>query len=246
MSDLNDVKALLFDVFGTVVDWRGSVTRELEALGKKHEIDGNWGELAVTWRDGYLDTTRRIAQGGAGSLNVDVIHREILEDILATPQWKAFGDKLTTEARGELNLVWHRLHGWPDSTPGLYALKKEVIIATLSNANVRLLVDMAKFADLPWDTVFASEQFGSFKPDPKVYLGALKHLSLEPHNCAMVAAHVYDLRAAASVGMRTVYIPRADEEFPGAGEVKAKADGGDIDVVVQSFHELAALLAQRK
>ncbi|KAJ6502821.1 HAD-like domain-containing protein [Mycena vitilis] len=246
MSNFTDVKALVFDVFGTVVDWRGSVTQELEALGKKYEIDGDWAEFAATWRHGYMENTRRIARGGAGSLNVDAMHREILEDILATPQWKSFREKLTTEARSELNLVWHRLHGWPDSTPGLYALKKEAIIATLSNGNIRLLIDMAKFADLPWDTVFSSELFGSFKPDPKVYLGALKHLSLEPHNCAMVAAHVYDLRAAASVGMRTVYIPRAGEEIPDVGEIKSKADGGDIDVVVQSFPELAALLAQRK
>lgn len=243
MSDLTEVQALLFDVFGTVVDWHGSVTRELEALGQKYEIDGNWSDFAKTWRRGYLENTRRIAQGGAGTLNVDAMHREILEDILRTPEWQAFGEALDATARADLNLAWHRLHGWPDSTPGLYALKKAVIIATLSNGNVRLLVDMAKHADLPWDTVFSSELFGSFKPDPKVYLGAVKHLSLEPKNCAMVAAHIYDLRAAAGVGMRTIYIPRAGEEIPDAGEIKSKAEGGEVDAVVGSFLDLAGLLS---
>ncbi|KAJ6549943.1 haloacid dehalogenase [Mycena capillaripes] len=246
MSDLTDVQALVFDVFGTVVDWHSSVTQELETLGKKHQIDADWNEFATTWRRGYMENTRRIAQGGAGSLNVDAMHREILEDILNAPQWKAFGEKLTRAARDELNLVWHRLGGWPDSTPGLYSLKKEVIIVTLSNGNLRLLVDMARYADLPWDAVFSAELFGSFKPDPKVYLGAIKHLSLEPHNVAMVAAHMFDLRAAADVGMRTVYIPRKGEGFSDEGPVKSKIDGGEVDVVVKSFTELAALLAQRK
>ncbi|KAK7028517.1 Haloacid type II [Favolaschia claudopus] len=249
-SPLPGVQALLFDVFGTVVDWHGSVTKELERVGKQHGIEGDWKEFATTWRRGYLENTRRIAQGGKGPSSVDIMHREILEDILTSEKWKALSDKLTSQARDELNLVWHRLDGWPDSTPGLYNLKKEVIIATLSNGNVRLLVDMAKHADLPWDTIFSAELFGSFKPhsiniarsDLKVYLGAVKHLSLDPQNCAMVAAHVYDLRAAAGVGMRTVYIPRQGEDA-GVGEVKSKGEGGDVDVVVQSFEELAKLLA---
>ncbi|KAJ7171436.1 haloacid dehalogenase [Mycena filopes] len=243
MSPLPEVQALLFDVFGTVVDSRGSVTRELAVLGKQHDIDGDWDEFFTTWRQGYMENARRVAQGGAGILNVDALHREILETILETPQWKALGEKMTKEARDELNLVWHRLDGWPDSTPGLYALKKHGIIATLSNANVRLLIDMAKHADLPWDAVFCSELFGSFKPDPKVYLGAIKHLSLEPHQCVMVAAHVYDLRAAAGLGMRTVYIPRAREEAAGERKVRTKAEGGEVDLVVRSFTELAELLS---
>ncbi|KAJ7691132.1 haloacid dehalogenase [Mycena rosella] len=246
MADLSNVQALLFDVFGTVVDWHGSVTGELSALGAKHGIDGDWNEFAKTWRRGYLQNTRKIAEGGTGSLNVDVMHREILEDILGTPEWSKFGAALTPEVRGELNLAWHRLNGWPDTVTGLYALKKQIIISTLSNGNIRLLVDMAKYADLPWDTVFSSELFGSFKPDPKVYLGAVKHLSLEPHNCAMVAAHIYDLRAAASVGMRTIYVRRPGEQPPDIEEVKSKSEGGDVDVVVNSFTELAALLAERK
>ncbi|KAJ7152720.1 HAD-like domain-containing protein [Mycena crocata] len=199
------------------------------------------------------NSRRKIAEGGTGSLNVDTMHREIPEEILGAPEWKALGEALTSDARADLNLVWHRLHGWPDATDGLYALKKQRIISTLSNGIVRLLVYMAKHSDLPWDLIFSSELFGSFKPklpfvimltNPEVYRGAAKHLSLEPHNCAMVAAHIYDLRAAASIGMRTIYIRRVGEESPDAGEVKSKAEGGEVDMVVDSFIDLAKLLAE--
>ncbi|KAJ7775333.1 haloacid dehalogenase [Mycena metata] len=245
MSLLPEVKALLFDVFGTVVDSRSSVIRELELLGKLHDFgeflraqksDGNWSEFAATWRSGYLETTSVISAINlpeiTPNLGLYVIsvatayprttRTQILESISETPQWKAFGEKLTQPARDDLNLVWHRLHGeWSaigrlaGFHPRSIRLKKEFVITTLSNANVKLVVDMAKHADLPWDTVFCSELFGSFKPDPKVYLTGIRHLSLERHNCVMVAAHIYDLQAAAKVGMRTVYILQADEEFPG-------------------------------
>ncbi|KAF7303966.1 Haloacid type II [Mycena indigotica] len=242
-NPLPDVQALLFDVFGTVVDWHGSVTAELGELGKTHGVDGDWSSFAQTWRKGYLDTTRQVAQGGVGPASVDEMHRQILETILSEPEWDGLAAKLDGSGRDQLNLAWHRLHGWPDSTPGLYALKKRFILATLSNGNVRLLADMAKFADLPWDVVFSAELFSSFKPNPKVYLGAAHHLSLAPRQCAMVAAHIYDLRAAAALGMRTVYIRRPGEESAEVGQVKSKAEGGDVDVVVDSFMELAKLCA---
>ncbi|KAJ7182197.1 HAD-like domain-containing protein [Mycena crocata] len=217
MSPLAEVRALLLDVFGTV----------LAAVGKKHGID--WDAFAWTWRRGYLINTPKIAKGGTGSLNVDIMHRE------------HFGvEVLTSDAKADLNLAWHHAfwdQGWPDTIDGLYALKKQMIISTVSNsANIRLLVDMVKYADLPWDTVFASELFGSFKP--------ISLLSLEPQNCVMVAAHIYEFRAAASVVMRTSYIRRAGEEPPDVGEVKSKAEGGDVDVVVDSFIDLAQLLAK--
>jgi FMN phosphatase YigB (HAD superfamily) len=156
------------------------------------------------------------------------------------------------------------LKGWPDTTAGLYALKKQTIVGALSNGNTKLLVDMAKFADLPWDVVFSSEMFGSFKPsvcffcrclflkfyrrsDPKVYQGAMKHLSLEPKDCAMVAAHIWDLRGAARTGMKTIYVKRAAEEpIANQEEVKPKSEGGEVDLVVDSFTELAAFFAQGK
>ncbi|KAJ7456013.1 haloacid dehalogenase [Mycena galericulata] len=246
MAHLSDVHALLFDVLGTVVDMYGSVTRELEETGKMHGIEGNWSEFAKTWRRRYLENLSKIAGGAPGSLNVDIMNREILDDMLHSEEWKHFGAALDPDARGHLNLAWHRLNGWPDTVQGLYALKKQLIIATLSNANIRLLVDMAKHADLPWDAVFSSELFEAYKPNHKVYLGALKHLSLEPQNCALVAAHIYDLRAAANLGIRTIYVRRAGEEKADIGEIKSKAEGGEVDMVVDSLTELAALLGQRK
>ncbi|KAJ6531370.1 HAD-like domain-containing protein [Mycena vulgaris] len=245
-SGLRDVQALFFDVFGTVVDWHSSLTQELAILGDKYGADGDWSAFAKTWRRGYMDHFQEILQGGTGSLNVDEIHREILEDMLRSPEWSHFGAQLDKDERGRLNTAWHRLHGWPDVTTGLYALKHHKIIAALSNGNVRLLVDMAKHTDLPWDVVFSSELFGSFKPDSKVYHGAMKHLSLAPKDCAMIAAHAWDLRGAARAGMKTIYVRRAAEEPLDQEEVKPKSEGGEVDLVVDSFTELAALFAGEK
>jgi len=246
MSTLEGVEALIFDVFGTVVDWRRSVTKELEDLGKKYSLEvsaEDWQEFAIEWRTGYLETTYRVSQGETGPNNVDIMHREILEKLLSS-KWSHVGKVLNEEARAHLNMVWHRLNGWPDTVSGLYELKKHVILATLSNGNVRLLVDMAKHADLPWDAVFSSALFHSYKPNPVTYRGALEHLSLSetPQKAAMVAAHIYDLRAAAKVGLRTIYVPRPGEDRNAVGvDVKSKAEGGEVDVVVQDFQELARL-----
>ncbi|KAJ7252443.1 HAD-like domain-containing protein, partial [Mycena rebaudengoi] len=147
--------------------------------------------------------------------------------LLQSSEWKAFGEFLSKDERDKLNNAWHRLDGWPDATASLYTLKNHVIVAALSNGNVRLLVDMAKHAELPWDVVFSSELFMSFKPDPNVYLGAMKHLSLKPENCAMVATHVWDLRGAARAGMKTIYVRRAAEEPEHEAEPKTKAEGGE-------------------
>ncbi|KAF9479218.1 haloacid dehalogenase [Pholiota conissans] len=239
------IKAFLFDVFGTVVDWRSSVVAELETLGKEHGQSADWGKFAQEWRNGYLKTTRLIAEGtAAGPLNVDAMHKKILDSLLSEQEWAHLGSAWDEKTRQHLNLVWHRLNAWPDSVEGLQALKKHAIIATLSNGNVRLLIDMAKHAGLPWDTIFSTELFNTFKPNPRAYTEAMRHLSLPPENCAMVAAHIYDLRAAASQGMLTVYVPRLGEDAPELQkEVKAKADGGDVDYVLSSFAELAGLAA---
>ncbi|KAE9393008.1 haloacid dehalogenase [Gymnopus androsaceus JB14] len=247
MSALQGVQVLLFDVFGTVVDWRSSITKTLEDLGKQYSLEVSveeWQGFADEWRTGYYENINRIAQGGSGSNNVDVLHREILEKILSSSKWSHVGKVLNEEARVNLNLAWHRLNGWPDAVPGLYELKKNVIIAALSNGNVRLLVDMAKHADLPWDVVFSSSLFNSYKPNPVAYQGALANMSLAetPHKAAMVAAHVWDLRGAAKVGLKTVYVRRPQEDRGAeAMEVKSKAEGGEFDVVVQDFQELARL-----
>ncbi|KAF8961184.1 haloacid dehalogenase [Flammula alnicola] len=246
---MDNVKALIFDVFGTVVDWRSSVVAELEVLGKQHGVasDTDWNKFAQQWRSGYIKNTRRIAAGASGPLNVDAMHREILEDLLSSSEWSHIGPLWDEKTRQHLNLVWHRLNGWPDAVEGLHALKKQAIIATLSNGNVRLLIDMAKHAGLPWDMVFSTELFNTFKPSPKAYLEAMRHLSLPPENCAMVAAHIYDLRAAGSLGMTTIYVRRPHEDGDAIQldlDVKSKEDGGEVDCVVDSFTELAEILAR--
>ncbi|PBK65158.1 haloacid dehalogenase [Armillaria solidipes] len=242
---MEGVEALTFDVFGTVVDWHGSVSAELKALGQDLALSADWDAFATEWRKGYLTNTSRIAREGSdsGPLNVDILHRQILDDMLSSPRWVHVGSKLDGKARAHLNLVWHRLNGWPDTVEGLYQLKKHVILTTLSNGNVRLLVDMAKHANLPWDLVLSAELFSCYKPNPEAYLGAIKHLSVPPEKCAMVAAHIHDLRAAAQVGMKTVYIQRPGEDR-GDITVKSKSEGGEVDCVVQSFVELASLFSQ--
>ncbi|KAJ7202087.1 HAD-like domain-containing protein [Mycena pura] len=254
MAGLRNVHALLFDVFGTTVDWHASLIQELTALGETHGVGtgvyipsftyADWSAFSKTWRRGYMNHIQNIASGGVGTTNMDEMHREILEHMLKSPEWKNFGALLGEGERTTLNNAWHRLHGWPDATDGISALKKNVLVVALSNGNMRMLIDLAKFAHLPWDAIFSSELFGSFKPDPKVYQGAMKHLSLAPENCAMVAAHMWDLRGAARAGMKTIYVRRAAEEPTGEDpdmQIKAKSQGGEVDLVVDSFAELTAL-----
>jgi len=248
-NGLQNVQALVFDVFGTTVDWHGSLVEELAALGKKlgYVTDSHrWSDFAKTWRRGYIDHIHEIAQGGTGTLNTDEMHRGILEKILRSPEWTEFGTLLDTEERDRINNAWHRLHGWLDATEGLYALKKHTMVAALSNGNLRLLIDMAKHSDLPWDVVLSSELFGSFKPDTKVYADAMKHLALAPEHCAMVATHVWDLGGAARAGMKTIYVRRAAQEPVPDEELKLRSDGGEVDLVIDSFTELAGLFAARK
>ncbi|KAH7868827.1 HAD-like domain-containing protein [Lentinula edodes] len=255
-NPLHGVEVLLFDVFGTVVDWRSSVTKELENIGKRYFLNDSpqdWLDFANEWRKGYMENTRRIAEGGEGTNDVDIMHREILDTMLSSPRWSHIGEALKEEkARVELNLVWHRLDAWPDTLPGLHALKKHLIIATLSNGNVRLLVDMAKHAGLPWDAVFSSALWGVYKPNPLAYASALHHLSIVPNKegttkAAMVAAHLFDLRAAKKAGMRTVYVRRPGEDAGLSDEDRKKlseSGGGNVDgvdVVVSDFKELARL-----
>ncbi|PPQ89822.1 hypothetical protein CVT25_007523 [Psilocybe cyanescens] len=261
------IQALLFDVFGTVVNWRASVVAELEALGKKYGAETglalslyvrvqlqtqtfsdatDWGKFAQDWWSACMKKIGQIAAGASGPLSSDVLHREILDAQLSSPEWSHIGRLWDEATRQSINLVWHRLNGWPDTVEGLDELKKHTIIAALSNGNIRQLVDMAKHAGLPWDMIFSTEFFDSFKPNPKIYVEAVRHLSLPPESCAMVAAHIYDLRAAAKLGMRTIYVRRLDEDLDANKQpvdVKSKADGGDVDYVVDSFTELAEIIA---
>ncbi len=239
-----DVKALVFDTFGTVVDWRGSIIREGEEWGKEKNLQIDWGKFADRWRAGYGPSMNKVRKGELPWMKLDALHRMILEDIL-----KEFNITGLTEAEKEhWNNVWHRLYGWPDSVEGLTRLKKNYIIATLSNGNVSLLVEMAKFAGLPWDTVFGSDLFHHFKPDREVYLGAVDLLSCQPGEVMMVAAHPFDLNAARACGLKTGLVPRPLEMGPNyhppappAGAAPNQSDS--FDVVAKDFIELAAKLS---
>ncbi|KAI9062297.1 haloacid dehalogenase [Trametes sanguinea] len=239
-NPLQGVEAYVFDVFGTVVDWYGSVTKQLTQLGVSQDED--WGSFTEEWRQGYREYTARVANGGKGSTNVDIMHRELLDGMLKSPRWQHLAPNWDDAKRQEAVNFWHKLAGWPDSSKGLYNMKEKAIIGTLSNGSVRLLVNMAKHANLPWDVVFSGELLGSYKPDPKVYLGAIHYLGVPPEKCAMVAAHIHDLRAAAKHGMKTVYVRRPTEDGALREQVKDKAGGGEVDVVVDSFEELAAAM----
>ncbi|KDR73137.1 hypothetical protein GALMADRAFT_228275 [Galerina marginata CBS 339.88] len=239
------VKALIFDVLGTTVDWRSSVVAEFEAMGQKHGVPSgtDWGKLAQQWRANFMKNIYHIALGGSGTLNVDTMHKEMLDELLLTPEWSHIGPLWDESTRKHLVHVWHCLKGWPDSVKGLYALKKQVIVVGLSNGNLSLLIDMAKNADLPWDALLSTEMFNTFKPNSKVYSETLRHLSLPPENCFMVACHMFDLRGAASVGIPTIYVRRPDEN-PGEQEnVKSKKEGGEVDYVVDSFVEIVDIIA---
>jgi len=202
-----EVKALVFDVFGTVVDWHGSVAREVRELARQKGLRVNAVKFAKAWRGGYRPAMDRVRNGEAPFQKIDVMHRAILEQVLQ--QFKL--TTLTEDEKVQLNRVWHRLKPWPDSPRGLKRLKSKFIIATLSNGNTSLLVNMAKHGNLPWDCVFSSDTFNHFKPDPEMYLGAADRLDLRPEEVMLVASHKHDLRAAAKCGLKTAFVKRPHE-----------------------------------
>ena len=198
------VKALTFDVFGTVVDWRSTIIREGGELGERLGLDVDWPQFADDWRGGYGPAMQRVRSGELPWTRIDDLHRMILDELI--PRHGL--ERLTEEQRDHLNRVWHRLEPWPDSVSGLTRLRTRYMLATLSNGNVALLANMAKNAGLPWDVVLSAELAQQYKPDAEVYLKAADLLGLEPEEVMMVAAHEGDLRASAGVGFRTAYVPR--------------------------------------
>lgn len=234
-GSLPEVRALAFDVFGTVVDWRSSVIREGQLLAQRLRLDVDWPTFADDWRSGYAPAMQAVRSGALPWTDIDGLHRRILDRLLA-----ARGLQLPDAEVAAFNRVWHRLVPWPDSVAGLHRLKPHFTITTLSNGNVSLLVDMAKHAGLPWDTVLSAELFHHYKPDPEVYLGAARLLGVPPQQLLMVAAHPSDLRAAAACGLRTAYVPRPLEHGPGRPLAPWRA--GDFDLVADDFGQLAAQL----
>ncbi len=211
-EEFSTVKVIAFDVFGTVVDWHGSVKNEVESMGL--DVDGN--EFALAWRAGYQPAMREVMNKGEWVI-LDVLHRRILDRVLAE-----FGlDDLDEARRHHLNRVWHRLDPWPDSVEGLTRLKSRYMISTLSNGNIGLLAEMAKNAGLPWDVILCAETFRKYKPHPDPYQGVASTFELEPEQVMLAAAHHSDLEAARNCGLETAYIERPWEY--GTNEAKNTA-----------------------
>ena len=233
-----DVRALIFDVFGTVVDWRGGVIRDGAALAARtpgRTVD--WPAFADAWRGRYLPSMNRVRTGELPWTNLDQLHRASLDELLTELGADAVGE----DDRAHLVGAWHRLDPWPDSVPGLTRLKARYTIAPLSNGHVALLVDMAKRAGLPWDLVLSAELVHAYKPDAAAYLSAPGLLGLAPGEVMMVAAHLDDLAAARSHGLRTAYVRRPLEWGPGHTAPEPRP-GDELDHVVDSLTELAERL----
>ena len=234
--NLSSVRALTFDVFGTVVDWRGSVIHEGEQLGRAKGIDVDWAEFADRWRAGYAPAMARVRNGELPWTRIDVLHRMILDGLLDDLGITG----LSEDEKDYWNRVWHRLAPWPDSVAGLTRLRQRFIVATLSNGNVALLTNMAKHAGLPWDCILSAELMRRYKPDPETYRGAADLLSLRPEEVIMVAAHKSDLRSAQEVGLRAAFVARPHEFGPSVDvDVTPEAD---FDVNATDIEELASKL----
>jgi 2-haloacid dehalogenase len=230
------LKALVFDTFGTLVDWRSSIIAEGASWGKAKALTIDWADFADRWRAGYAPAMEKVRKGEMPWTKLDVLHKVLLDELL-----KEFGILgLTEEEKDHWNRIWHRLKPWPDAVAGLTRLKKKFTIAPLSNGNVSLLADMAKNAGLPWDLILSAELARHYKPDREAYLSAAELLSLKPEEVMMTAAHRSDLEAARSSGLRTAFIHRPNEYGPTRRADTAKP--GDFDVVANDTLDLATKL----
>lgn len=234
--NLDGVRVLTFDVFGTVVDWRSSIIVQLQAFGQEKGISVPWVAFVDQWKSCYRPGIDAVREGKLPWTNVEGLYRNKLEGMLVEYGICGLGE---TE-KIHLNRAWHRSAPWPDVVAGLTRLRKKYVVSTLSNGDVACLVNMAKDGRLPWDCILCAEIFRHYKPDPEVYREAIELLGVKPEEVMMVAAHNYDLRAARSCGMRTAFVPRPLEYGPGQTSDLKAAD--DWDVIVGSFEELAAAM----
>ena len=232
MLDPASVKALIFDVFGTVVDWRTSIARESEAILKPKGYTLDWLAFADAWRGEYQPAMEEVRSGKVPFSRLDVLHRRNLERIL--PRFKVSG--LDEPTMQHFNKAWHRLEGWPDSAPGLQRLHRRFMIAPCSNGNISLMVGIARRNDFPWDAILGSEIAGDFKPKAVVYLRSAEAFDCKPNEVVMVAAHSNDLASAAALGLKTAHVARPNEHGPSKGEPKPTVP---VDMAVGSFTELA-------
>ncbi len=210
MMDIAGIKALTFDVFGTVVDWRSSITREGQIFGRDQGVEADWERFADDWRALYQPSMSKVRSGEVPWTKLDDLHRMSLDHVLAKMGIAGISD----DAIDHLNRAWHRLDPWPDSVEGLIRLKEKFILATLSNGNVALLVNMAKRAGLPWDAILGAEVAGHYKRQPQAYMKTADFLGLAPQQCMMVAAHNADLVVARELGFRTAFVCRPTEHGP--------------------------------
>jgi 2-haloacid dehalogenase len=226
-------RALVFDTFGTVVDWRSSVAREVDALARRKGVTIDAAKFADAWRAGYGPSMNRVRNGELPWTKLDALHRMTLDKILA--DFSISG--LSEAEKDALNRAWHRLTPWPDAVAGLTRLKKKFIIAPLSNGNISLMTNLAKYGGLPWDCILGAELARHYKPDREVYQSAADILDLRPVDVMMVAAHLGDLRAAKGVGLQTAFVTRP-LEFGAAGKPDLTPDAS-VDVSAKDFNDLA-------
>lgn len=229
------VKALFFDVFGTLVDWRTSVAREAQQILQPLGFNVDWGAFADAWRDQYQPAMQEVRSGRIPFSKLDVLHRRNLERIL--PRF-AIRD-LPEHTLVRLNFAWHRLDAWPEVPAALARLRKKFLLAPVSNGNISLMVDLARRNGLPWDAILGAEIAGDYKPKPRVYLASAAAFDLQPPECMMVAAHSRDLAAAAESGLRTAHVARPDEHGPGTGE---RAPSVPVDVSGSDLNDVATKL----
>ena len=229
------VKALVYDVFGTCVDWRNGVARDAERILKPLGYTIDWLAFADAWRALYQPTMEEVRSGRQPFVKLDVLHRRMLDQI-----GPKFGlEKLDNKVADDLNLAWHRLDAWPDVVPGFVRLKRKFMLAPCSNGNIALMVDIARRNNIPWDAILGSEIARDFKPKPAVYLMTAAALNLQPNEVMMVAAHSDDLRSAASNGLRTAHVARPGENGPGTGESAPRVP---VDFAAKNMEDLASQL----
>ena len=233
---LDRVRVLLFDVFGTVVDWRSGVARAAAPFLVRHgNRQADPAAFANAWRGLYNPAMEKVRSGQRPFVRLDVLHRENLEAIL--PSFGIEPARVPPEELQEFNLAWHRLDPWPDAVGGLTRLKARYMIAPLSNGNIILMMDMAKRAGLPWDAILGAEVVRAYKPAPESYLRTLDVLAMQPDEVCLVAAHGGDLAAARECGLRTAFVPRPTEHGP--GQKTDLRPEQDWDLVASDFEQLA-------
>jgi 2-haloacid dehalogenase len=232
---IGDIQALTFDVFGTVVDYYSTIRSEGERLAQQKGLQIDWGAFALAWRNHYNPFLQRVEQHELPWTKLDTLHRLALEEVLSEFQIT----HLTEEEKVQLNRVWHRLQPWPDSVAGLIRLRQKFVLATLSNGNVALLTNMAKYSSLPWDCILSAELVRAYKPNPAVYQMAIEFLDLPAEQIMLVAAHPYDLLAAQSHGFKTAFIPRPLEYGPQPDPHPDSTPNPSFDVVAHDMIDLA-------